>query len=105
MSMIGPVQSRCHEGSPAGKRNLRWEGFVEKVNNTFSVEYWSNLKIRVWGRSRSLDHNLLYWSAIIKYLIYLYLVQFLTYLTLNNIVTLKSRLGVTQASVDRCSTI
>ena len=31
MSMIGPVQSRCHEGSPVGERNLRWEGFVEKV--------------------------------------------------------------------------
>ena len=31
MSMIGPVQPRCHEGSPVGKRNLRWEGFVEKV--------------------------------------------------------------------------
>jgi len=30
---IGPVQSRCHEGSPIGKRSLiyRWEGFVEKV--------------------------------------------------------------------------
>jgi len=31
MSMIGPVHSRCHEGSPVGKRSLRWEGFVEKV--------------------------------------------------------------------------
>jgi len=31
MSMIGPVQSCCHEGSPIGKRSLRWEGFVEKV--------------------------------------------------------------------------
>ena len=31
MCMIGPVKSRCHEGSPLGKRNLRWEGFVEKV--------------------------------------------------------------------------
>jgi len=31
MSMIGPVQSRCREGSPVGKRILRWEGFVEKV--------------------------------------------------------------------------
>ena len=32
MSMIGPVQYRCHEGSPVGKRSLlRWEGFVEKV--------------------------------------------------------------------------
>ena len=29
--MICPVQSRCHEGSPVGKRSLRWEGFVEKV--------------------------------------------------------------------------
>jgi len=29
--MIGPVQSRCHEGSPVDKRKLRWEGFVEKV--------------------------------------------------------------------------
>ena len=32
MSMIGPVQSRYHEGSPVGKRSLRWEGFVEKVD-------------------------------------------------------------------------
>ena len=33
MSLIGPVQSRYHEGSPVRKRNLRWdwEGFVEKV--------------------------------------------------------------------------
>ena len=23
--------SHCHEGSPVGKRNLRWEGFVEKI--------------------------------------------------------------------------
>jgi len=31
MSMIGLVQSRCHEGSPVGKRSLRWARFVEKV--------------------------------------------------------------------------
>ena len=31
MSMIGPVQSCFHEGSPVGKRSLRWAGFVEKV--------------------------------------------------------------------------
>jgi len=31
MSVISPVQSRCHEGSPVGKSSLRWEGFVEKV--------------------------------------------------------------------------
>jgi len=29
--MIGLGQSRCHEGSPVGKRSPRWEGFVEKV--------------------------------------------------------------------------
>jgi len=37
--MIGPVQSRCHEGSPVGKRSLRWEGFVEKV--FFDLEWKS----------------------------------------------------------------
>jgi len=31
MSVIGPVQSHYHEGSPVGNRNLRWEGFVKKV--------------------------------------------------------------------------
>ena len=31
MTMIAPVQSRCHEGSSVGNRSLRWEGFVEKV--------------------------------------------------------------------------
>ena len=31
MSIIGPVQSRFHEGNAVGKRNLWWEGFVEKV--------------------------------------------------------------------------
>jgi len=41
MSMIGPAQSCCHEGSPVGKRSLRWEGFVEKViySNTFKVRW------------------------------------------------------------------
>jgi len=31
MSVIGPVQSHCHEDNPVGERSLRWEGFVEKV--------------------------------------------------------------------------
>ena len=31
MSITGLIQSRCREGSPVGKRNLRREGFVEKV--------------------------------------------------------------------------
>jgi len=29
MRVIGPVQSHCHD--LAGKKSLRWEGFVEKV--------------------------------------------------------------------------
>ena len=32
MSVISPVQSHDHEGSPMRKEvKLRWEGFVEKV--------------------------------------------------------------------------
>jgi len=31
INVIGPIQSPYHEGSPVGKRSLRWEGFVEKV--------------------------------------------------------------------------
>ena len=31
MSIIGPVQSRYCEAVQQVKRNLRWEGFVEKV--------------------------------------------------------------------------
>jgi len=31
MSVIGPVQSHYHEGSPVGKRSLRWERLVEKM--------------------------------------------------------------------------
>jgi len=30
--MIGLVQSHYNESSPVGKGNLRWEGFVEKVD-------------------------------------------------------------------------
>ena len=40
MSVIGPVNFRCHEGSPVGKRNLRWEGFVEKVGFEPRVKEW-----------------------------------------------------------------
>ena len=38
MSMIGPVHSDYHEGSPVGKRSLRWEGFVEKVGFELGVK-------------------------------------------------------------------
>ena len=40
MSITGPIQSRCREGSPVGKRNLRWEGFVEKVGFEPGVKEW-----------------------------------------------------------------
>jgi len=42
MSVIGPVQSHCHEGCPIGKRSLRWEGFVEKVGFEPGVKEWSD---------------------------------------------------------------
>jgi len=45
MSMIGPVQSRCHEGSPVDKRNLRWEGFVEKVGFETGVKEWWMMRV------------------------------------------------------------
>jgi len=69
---------------------------------------WHDLENQVTGRSRSLkmapfdrpiDHYAtFYWSAIVK----LYLVPFLSYLTLNNIVTLKSGLEVTQGHWNWC---
>jgi len=43
--MIGPVQSLCHEGSPVGKRNLRWEGFVEKVGFEPGVKEWWMMRV------------------------------------------------------------
>ena len=30
MSMIGPVQSRCHEGSPVGKRSLSGKDLLKR---------------------------------------------------------------------------
>ena len=42
MSMISPVQSHCHEGSPVGKRSLRWERFVEMVGFEPGVKEWSD---------------------------------------------------------------
>jgi len=40
--MIGPVQSHYHEGSTVGKRNLRWEWFVEKVGFEPGMKEWRN---------------------------------------------------------------
>ena len=43
--MIGPVQSRYHEGSPVGKRSPRWEGFVEKVCFEPGVKEWWMMRV------------------------------------------------------------
>jgi len=40
VSVIGPVQSHYHEGSPVDKRSLRWKGFVEKVGFERGVKEW-----------------------------------------------------------------
>ena len=61
---------------------------------------WRDLESQVRGRSSSLKmmpfdrpHATFYWSAIVNIA---YLVPFSSYLTLNNIVTLKSGLEFTQ---------
>jgi len=41
MSVISPVQSHYHEGSPISKQEkLRWEGFVEKVRFEPGMKKW-----------------------------------------------------------------
>jgi len=75
------------------------------------VEYWRDIEIWVTGRSRSLKMLLIdrsyttyYWSAIVTIP---YILHHFRYMTLSNIVTLKSRLRVTQShlkwhhSIDR----
>ena len=66
----------------------------------FSVKEWRDLENQVRGRSRSFkmapfdrSYATFYWSAI---------VPFSSYLTLNNIVTLKSGLEVTQGHWNWC---
>jgi len=72
------------------------------ISQIFSIKKWPDLEIWVWGRSRSCKMarfdrpcTTFYWSAIVP--IALYLVPFSSYLTLSNIVTLKSGLEVTQS--------
>ena len=47
MSAIGPVPLSW--GSPVGKRNLRWEGFVEKVGFEPGVKEWRSYGWRQRG--------------------------------------------------------
>jgi len=62
------------------------------ISQTFSIKEWLDLEIWVWGRSRSFKMALFdkpcttfYWSAIVT-------IPFSSYLTLNNIMTLKAGL-------------
>ena len=71
------------------------------ISEIFSVKEWPNLEISVWGHSRSFLLNgavrqTMYDFLLIHHCNYNYLVPFASYLTLNNIVTLKSGLDVTQ---------
>jgi len=53
MSVISPVQSHYHEGSPVGRRSLlRWEGFVEKVSFEPGVKEWRSDGCWEWGIMR-----------------------------------------------------
>jgi len=68
------------------------------ISEIFSVKEWHDLENHVRGRSRSLKmapfdrpYATLYWSAIVNIAL-----SFSNFLTLNNIVTLKSGLEVTQ---------
>ena len=67
----------------------------------FSVKEWRDLENQVRGRSRSLKmapfdrpYATFYWSAIVNIALSCIIFEF--FFTLNNIVTLKSRLEVTQ---------
>jgi len=71
------------------------------VCKIFSVKEWRDLENQVRGRSRSLKmapfdrlYATFYWSAIINIALSCTIFEF--FLTLNNIVTLKSGLEVTQ---------
>ena len=49
-------------GSPVGKRNLRWEGFVEKVGFEPGVKEWSMTRVGMmtemsWGVDEELNQD------------------------------------------------
>ena len=77
------------------------------VCEIFSVKKWRDLENQVMGRSRSLKmapfdrpYAAFYWSAIVNIALSCTIFEFL--LTLNNIVTLKSGLQVTQGHLNWC---
>ena len=71
------------------------------ISEIFSVKEWRDLENQVRGRSRSLKmapfdrpYATFYWSAIVNIALSCTIFEF--FLTLNNIVTVKSGLEVTQ---------
>jgi len=77
------------------------------VSDIFSVKEWRDLETGCRGCSRSLKmapfdrpYTTFYWSAIVN--IALSCTVFFSYLTLNNIVTLKSGLEVTRGHTNWC---
>jgi len=66
------------------------------ISEILSVKEWPDLEIWVWGCSRSLKMAQFDRSYDFLLVRQLYLVPFLSYLTLNNTMTLKSGLEVTQ---------
>jgi len=70
------------------------------ISEIFSVKKWRDLENQIRGRSRSLKiapfdrlYATFYWSVIVNIALSCTILEFLT---LNNIVTLKSELEVTQ---------
>ena len=79
------------------------------VCEIFSVKKWLDLENQVRGRSRSLKmapfdrpYTTSHWSAIVNIAHLVPFSSFSSYLTLNNIATLKSGLEVTQGHSNLC---
>jgi len=67
------------------------------ISGIFSVKEWPDLKIRVWGCIRSLKMARFNYFLLVRNCKYSsILLPFSSYLTLNNTVTLKSGIEVTQ---------
>ena len=71
------------------------------ISEIFSVKEWPDLEIWVWGSFRVIENgavqHIMYDFLLVRHCNYSsILVPFMSYLTLNNIVTLKPGLDVTQ---------